>query len=259
MLAPAPLATIPPTLLTGRRVAVLGSGGGLGRAVAAAARAAGAEVTGIDPRAAFADVDALIRADLTDPAAIDAAAAALPDGLDALALFPDLPSGDPATVLAHGVIAPLRLAEALAPRLAPGAAIVLRGAIQSGWGAHLAAIRAARALRSDDLPGFVTRWGLDAEPLRAPLLAGWALQAWALARATAWPGLRINTVIPAAPDGRLPPERAAALGLAEGDGSTIAARAALYLMSPLSQGLTGAGVAADGGLSARLQTGHAGL
>jgi NAD(P)-dependent dehydrogenase (short-subunit alcohol dehydrogenase family) len=259
MLAPAPLATIPPTLLSGRRVAVLGSGGGLGRAVAAAAQAAGAEVTGIDPRASFAHLDTLIRADLTDPAAIDAAAAALPDGLDALALFPDLPGTDPAAVLAHGVIAPLRLAQALAPRLAPGAAIVLRGALEMGRDGHLPAIRAARALRTGDLPAFVSRWGLDAEPARAPLLAGWALQAWALARAAAWPGLRINTVIPAAPDGRLPPAQAAALGLAEGDGTTLAARAALYLMSPLSQGLTGAGIAADGGLSARLQTGHEGL
>jgi len=259
MLAPAPLAMIPPTLLTGRRVAVLGSGGGLGRAMAAAARAAGAQVLGIDPRAAFADVDALYRFDPADTDAPQALAAALPEGLDALALFPDLTALDPAATLEQGVTLPIRLAQALAPRLTPGAAIVARAASGPERDSHLAAIRAACALRPGEGPGFAERWGLRAEPGRAPLLAGWAMGAWALSRATRWPGIRVNAIAPATADGRLPPASAAALGLAEGEGPLIAARAALILMSPLTQGLTGACLAADGGQAAQMQSVHEGL
>lgn len=243
----------------GRRVAVLGSGGGLGRALAAAARAAGAEVLGLDPRAAFADVDALYRFDPAEPEAGAALAAALPEGLDALALMPDLAGLDPAATLEQGAALPIRLAEALAPRLAPGAAIVARAAAGPDRAAQLAAIRAARALRPGEGAAFAERWDLLAEPARAPLLAGWALGAWALSRVTHWPGVRINAIAPAAPDGRLPPSMAAASGLAEGDGPAIAARAALILMSPLAQGLSGACLAADGGQAAQLQSVQEGL
>jgi len=260
MLSPAALATIPPTLLSGRRVAVLGSGGGLGRAVAAAARAAGAQVLGIDPRAAFADVDTLYRFDPADPDAAAALAASLPADLDALALMPDLAGLDPAATLEQGTALPIRLAEGLAPRLCPGAAIVARAAPDGpGRAARLAAIRAARALRPGAGAAFADRWNLTAEPGRAQPLAGWAMGAWALTRATAWPGLRVTAIAPAAPDGRLSPAAAAALGLTESDGAALAARAALFLMSPLSQGLTGACLAADGGQAAQLQSVHEGL
>jgi NAD(P)-dependent dehydrogenase (short-subunit alcohol dehydrogenase family) len=256
MLAPAALAALPPTLLMGRRVVVLGSGGGLGRAVAQAARDAGAEVLGIDPRAAFGPVDALYRA---GPDEAEAVAAALPDDLDALVLTPDLTEPDPAVILKHGVTGPIRLAEALAPRLPPGAAIVVRGAHGPDRAAHLPAIRAGRSLRPDDATAFAARWGLTAEPARAPLLAGWAMAAWALSRAAAWPHLRVNAITPAAPDGRLPPAQAAALGIPESEGAQIAARAAVFLISPLSMGLTGAQLATDGGLAAQTQSVHEGL
>lgn len=259
MLAAAALAQVPPTLLLGRRVAVLGSGGGLGRAVAAAAQAAGAEVLGLDTRAVFDHVDALFRFDPADPQAAEGLAAALPDGLYALVLAPDLPP-DPGALIAQGVALPVRLAEALAPRMAHGGAIVARAAPPGAdRSAYLAAIRAARSVRPDQGAVFAGRWGLDAEPTRAPRLAGWALGAWALARATTWPHLRVNAIAPAAPDGRLPPAQAAALGMSEGDGAAVAARAVLFLISPLSQGLTGACLATDGGQAAQLQSVHEGL
>jgi len=255
--AAAPLAAVPPTLLAGRRVAVLGSGGGLGLAVARAAQAAGAEVLGIGAHPAFDHVSAFYRA---EPGDMSAVAAALPDGLDGLALFPDIASSDPAQVLARGVIASRVLAHALAPRMAPGAAIVVRAApVGNDQPAALPMIRAAIALRTDDLAGFVPRWGLAAEPTRAPRLAGWAMGAWAMANRWTWPGLRVNAVTPATPDGRLTPAIAAQLGRTEGDGPDLAALAVLYLLSALSQGLTGANIAADGGMSAQMQTSLQGI
>jgi NAD(P)-dependent dehydrogenase (short-subunit alcohol dehydrogenase family) len=255
MLHAAPALAPPPPLLAGRRVVVVGSGGGLGRAVALAADAAGAEVLGVDDARVFDGLAALYRADLADPAALDAAAAALPEGIAALALFPDPGAGDPASVLARALLAPRHLAAALAPNLVPGAAIVARAAPpHAAWAASLAETRAAAALRWDDLSGFVTRWGLDAEPSRAPRTAGWGMLAWVTAHRWTWAGrgIRVNALTPAEPDGRLPPEIAAARGQAAGAGTELAARAALFLLSDLSAGLTGANIAADGGLSARI-------
>jgi NAD(P)-dependent dehydrogenase (short-subunit alcohol dehydrogenase family) len=250
--AAAPLAAIPPTLLAGRRIAVLGSGGGLGRAVARAAQAAGAEVLGIGAQPVFDHVSAFYRA---DPGDMQAVAAALPEGLDGLALFPDLTASEPAQVLAQGVIGPRLLAHALAPRMARGASIVVRAApMGDDWAATLSMIRAAMALRPDDLAGFVPRWGLAAEPTRAPRLAGWAMGAWAMANRWTWAGVRVNALTPATPDGRLPPAIAAQLSRAEGDGPDLAAQTAVFLLSALSQGLTGANIAADGGMTAQMQT-----
>ena len=182
-----------PPILHGRRVAVLGSGQGLGLAVAAAAEAAGAEVLGVDAQARFDHLSALYRADPADPAAMDAVAAALPDGIDALALFPPLPDGDPARQLAAGLAAPLRLAALLAPRLARGGAIVVQGAAPAPDRADsLAAIRAGGALRPGGAAAFAAAWGLTAEPARTPRVIGWAMQAaipicWRTAPPP-WPG-----------------------------------------------------------------------
>ncbi len=245
-------------VLAGRRVAVLGHAGGLGRAVAQAAGAAGAEVHGIDADPAFDHVAALYRADTTDPAALDAAAAALPEGLDGLALFPRPAEGRAALV--HGLLAPKRLAEALAPRLAPGTAIVAQAAPpHASWQASLGTVRAAAVLAWDDLDGFCARWGLDAEPALAPRIAGWGMLAWVMAHRWAWPGIRVNALTPAAPDGRLPPAIAARRGLEPARGTEGAALAAVFLLSPLSQGLTGANLAADAGQSAQIQTSLEGL
>lgn len=252
--------TMPP-LLSGRRIAVMGSAHGLGRAVAAAAEAAGAEVLGIDADKAFDHVSAFYRVDLGDGPSVDALAQALPDGLDGLALFPALPDGAaPDQVMALGVMAPVRLAMALAPRMAKGAAIVVRGAPpHADHAASLGAVRAALALNPDALNGFAARWGLDAEPVRAPRLAGWAMQAWAQARRWDWPGVRTAALVTARPDGGLTPAVQAARGIEQDTARAQAAQAAVFLLSDLAAGLTGATLAADHGLSAQIETGLQGL
>lgn len=249
-----------PPLLTGRKIVVLGSSRGLGLTVSAACAAAGAEVLGVDDVARFDHLAELYRTDPGDPAAMDAVAAALPDAIDGLALVPAVTDSAPAVQLAQALAAPLRLAALIAPRLAPGAAVVVRGAPPAtDRPASLAAIRAGIALRAGDSAGYAERWGLTAEPTRTPRLIGWAMQAWAMAHAHAWPGVRVNALIPATPDGRLPPALVAATGTEAAHGAKLAARAALFLLSDLSQGLTGAALAADGGLSARMQTRLEGL
>ncbi|MBN8292089.1 hypothetical protein JI664_08950 [Rhodobacter sp. NTK016B] len=252
--------TAPLPLLRDKRIAVMGSGSGLGLAVARAAEAAGAEVLGIDAEARFDHLAELYRVDPGDPASVDALAQALPDDLDGLALFPALPDGPPARQLAEALAAPKRLAAMLAPRLPKGAGIVVRGAtVDKARPGALAAIRAGVSLQPGASETFAATWALDTEPTGTARLIGWAIAAWALGRAQAWPSLRVNAVIPAQPDGRLPLARAAELGLDAGEGAAIAARAAIFLLSDLAQGLTGASLAADGGHSAQIQTRLEGL
>lgn len=245
------MASVPATLLQGRRVLVMGTARPLGRAVAQAATAAGADVIGLDSDPALAHVNTFYRVDLADPAALDAAAAALPDDLDAVALLPGGGNDSAEQALVRGILAPRHLASALAPRLAPAGAVIVQGA-QPGADsrARLAEIRAAMALRWDDLAGFPARWGLDTEPSRAEPLAGWAMQAWAMAHRWTWPGRRVNALVAADADGRYPPGVAAARGCGSGTGTDHAAVSALFLLSALSVGVTGTSLYADGGYSA---------
>jgi NAD(P)-dependent dehydrogenase (short-subunit alcohol dehydrogenase family) len=118
-------------------VVVTGCASGIGRAVCEALLEDGTPVIGLDLRAdAPAGADARA-CDLADAAAIDAAVAGLPDRLGGLANVAGVPGTHPPDrVLAVNVLAPRRLAEALAPRLAPGDAVV-----------HVASVAAGRSTR----------------------------------------------------------------------------------------------------------------
>lgn len=249
-------------LLSGKRIAVLGSTSGLGLALARLADAAGAEVHGIDSARNFEAVAAFYQADLRDPQALEDVAHSLPEGLDGIALLPAMPQGGPREVLELALLAPRLLAEAVAPRLAGGASILLRGApVTEHWPAALAETRAAMALRHDGVEGFIKLWGLTVEPQRASRTAGWALLAWAAAHRWTWAArdIRINALTPASPDGHLPSGIAAARGHGPARGTHQAAQAALFLLSDLSAGMTGATLATDGGLSAQMTCRRDGL
>ena len=252
-----------PALLSGKRVAILGSARGLGLAVAKAATEAGAEVIGIDAVTGFDHVSEFYHLDPSAMGAIDRLAAALPEGLDGLCLLPAYDASDaPDLALMRGVMGPKRLAERMAPRMASGAAILTQGAaFDPSRTQHLAGIRAALALRPETAVGFGQRWGLLAEPVLTPKLIGWAMEAWALQHRAAWgpQGPRTACLVTASPDGRLPHRIAAARGADASTGQHQAAQAAVFLLSALAAGLTGTALAADGGLSAETQTSLEGL
>ena len=248
-----------PALLSGKRIAILGSASGLGLALTRAAEAAGAEVHGIDQTRSFDAVAAFYQADLTDPDALRAVAHALPEGLDGAAFLPALPDHGPREMLVQGLLAPRLLAQELAPRLTKGASIVLRSApMTHHWDERLPETRAAMALRPDAVDAFIPRWGLHLDPARIPKTIGWALNAWAMAHCHRW-AVRINTLTPATPDGHLPPAIVAATGHDAAHGTDHAAQAALFLLSDLSQDMTGATLATDGGLTAQRLCRHNGL
>jgi hypothetical protein len=162
----------------------------------------------------------------------------------------------------RGVMGPKRLAERMAPRMAQGTAIITQGAaFDAARTQHLALIRAALALRPETAVGFGQRWGLIAEPMLVPKLTAWAMEAWAMQHANAFGplGPRTACLVTASPDGRLPGRISAARGLDAGMGQSQAAHTAVFLLCALAAGITGAALAADGGLSAETQTSLEGL
>lgn len=249
-------------LLTGKRIAVLGSSTGLGRSVVTALARAGASVTGIDATPVHDGLDSFLHADPADGGLMVDVAAALPDGLDGLALFPHI-AGDPARVLTQGVTAPLTLARALTPRMGQGASIVTRAfGAHADKARHLGAVRGALALRVGDEAAFAKRWGLLGEPVWAERIAGWANLAFAQ---DIGQGPRRNTVSVGRMDGHFDSVPPMGMGRdmmvaghdtggdATGCGPDVVAQAVVFLLSDLARGLTGVNLAADGGRSARIE------
>lgn len=213
--------------LEGRTIVVTGVAGPMGAACARALDAMGAAVIGVDGERVFDHCTTFLRADLADAEAVDAVAAALPEGVAGLVCL-DWPEGaGMADFLARALVAPKRLAGAV--RLAPGAGVAVLGAPVHLWGDR-ARVRAAAALEAGDEAGFVARWGLAAEPAGVPALVRAGLAAWAMGAAAR--RMRANAVAP-------------------GADPAAAGAAAAWLMAPLADAVAGAVIAADGGVAAR--------
>ena len=112
------------------RVLLTGASGGIGRAMAAHLRAAGAQVTGVGRGAAAPAslaLDAWVQADLATPEGVQAVAQAaarqrcnvvvMAAGLPCFGALGDVPAAQAAAVLQANLLAPVLLAQALLPQL----------------------------------------------------------------------------------------------------------------------------------------------
>ncbi|OBE97426.1 3-alpha-hydroxysteroid dehydrogenase [Mycolicibacterium elephantis] len=109
----------------GRRVVVTGCSSGIGEQVARQVAELGAEVIGLDIRPPTGRSGEFVELDLSDPASIDAAGAAIGGRVDALFNVAGVSSGigDPLRVVRINFLGTRRFTEALVPSMPPGSAI----------------------------------------------------------------------------------------------------------------------------------------
>ena len=241
-------------------IAVTGCASGIGAQTAKVLRAEGARVIGLDIVEAREDVDEFIPLDLTDPTSIDAAAAALPDGLAGLANIAGLPprEGWEAKILQVNYHGQRQLTGAALNKLVQGAAIVnLASRAGKAWMDNIDQVK--RLTATDDLVTFSADEGLD--PARAYNLSKEAMIVWTLAESEGLVarGLRMNCVSPSAvatgilddfltafgPMVAKNVERAGRAGTAE-----EIARIVTFLLNPASGWIRGTDIWTDGGMGA---------
>src|SRR5580700_2426860 len=146
-----------------RTVLVTGTAAGIGAALARALAGSGHTVIGLDLIPCdIAGAESLV-CDLADPGAIDAAIAALPGKVDAIASVAGIPGTHaPARVLAVNLLAPRRLITGVLPRMRPGGAVVTVASVAAHRNvvppAGITALLGAQA--PDDLTAWLSRYPL---------------------------------------------------------------------------------------------------
>ena len=144
-------------MMNSRTVLVTGAAAGIGAALARMLADSGHTVIGLDRIACdIAGAEGLV-CDLADTGAIDAAIAALPGTVDAVASVAGIPgTHPPARVLAVNLLAPRRLIAGVLPRIPPGGAVVTVASVA----AHRNVVPPAgiTALLAAQTPGDIDAW-----------------------------------------------------------------------------------------------------
>ncbi|MGD9988493.1 SDR family oxidoreductase [Pseudonocardia sp.] len=246
-----------------RRLVVTGAASGIGAALAARLVAAGHEVIGVDR-----DTDgvppgvAALRCDLTDAAATAAAIGTVTAAgdVDGLAAVAGVPGTAPAhTVYAVNVLGLRRSAEALAPSIRPGGAIVLLSSM-AGYRGTATDAQAAHLLGLDDdaLAAGLAALGLDgpdAYQLSKQLVHHYTMR---LAARLHPAGVRVLSVSPGPVETPILADFRATMPSLDVAGELVgrharpAEIAAIvdFALSPDASWLDGTDVRADGGLTA---------
>ena len=186
--------------LTNKTIVVTGVSSGIGAETARTLRAHGASVIGVDRNEPSLSLDAFVQADLSHPAAIDAAVQQLPARLDGLCNIAGVPgTAEPQLVARVNYLGLRHLSAALLPRIASGGAIVnVSSVLGAEWPQRLALHRTLGAVE-----GFAAgeAW-LQAHPVAAATCYQYfkeALIVWTQMQAQPWfmdTSVRMNCVAP---------------------------------------------------------------
>ncbi|MFE0754491.1 coniferyl-alcohol dehydrogenase [Inquilinus sp. NPDC058860] len=257
-------------MLTGKTIIVTGAASGIGAETARLVRAWGGRVIAVDRHEPAGPVDAFFAADLSDRAAIDALAEALPAGAHGLANIAGLPPTRPAAeVLKVNLVGLKHLTLRLVPKLADGASIVNLASIAGlDWAEALPAVRASEALDFDGVEAFCERHGINGA--RSYFFSKEALIAWTYRNRWSWRdrGIRMNAVSPGPVETPILPDFVATLGARAEEDMTVMDRpgrpqdiapAVGFLLSDASAWIRGANLPVDGGLYAHVQDRRHGL
>lgn len=252
-----------------RTVVVTGCSSGIGAAVVARLRDEGVRVIGLDiaPAESLRDV---VWVDLSDPASIDAAVAALPDRIDALVNAAGVSSGigDPLRVVAINILGLRRLTEAIVPRMPFGSYIANTASLAAErYLAHVPAT--LEFLRIADWTAALDWCAQHPEEVGAGYaFSKEAVVCYTAARAVelAGRGIRINATAPGVTETPILKDTIARLGSAYLD--TIPkplgrlatadeqARVLVFLAGEGASYLTGQTIWVDGGYTAGVATGE---
>lgn len=127
----------------GKTIVITGVSSGIGSDTAKLLRQQGARVIGVDRNDPMLSLDGFVKADLSTPAAIDAAIAQLPERIDALCNIAGVPGTSPVDLVAKVNYLGLRhLTLGLLGRMAGGSVVNVSSILGAEWPARLEPHRA---------------------------------------------------------------------------------------------------------------------
>ncbi|MBI5716943.1 MAG: coniferyl-alcohol dehydrogenase [Burkholderiales bacterium] len=250
--------------LRGKTIVVTGACSGIGAETARLLRQQGAQVIGVDRNDPMLTLDGFVKADLSEQAAIDAAAKQLPARIDALANIAGVPGTSPASLVARvNYLGPRHLSEVLVERMPAGGSIVNISSILGYFYALRLDLHKALAETGGFEAGLA--W-LARHPVPQATCYEYfkeALIVWSMQRSHAWfmeRGVRMNCVAPGPVFTPILGEFVAQLGPArvEADAKRMkrpafadeVAPVVAFLCGDASRWISGANVPVDGGFAA---------
>lgn len=137
--------------LNGKTIVITGASSGIGAETARLARYQGVRVIGMDRNDPMITLDGFVKVDMGDPAAIDAAVAALPEKIDGLVNAAGVSGMADKDLVARVNYLGLRhLTEALVPRMKGGAVVNVASILGYEWQQRLEAHKALAETASFD-------------------------------------------------------------------------------------------------------------
>lgn len=252
-------------MLQGKTIVVTGCSSGIGLETARLVKQLGGTVLGVDRNMSTLHVDALYRADLSDPAAIDALVDKLPAGVHGIANVAGLaPTAPAALVLKVNLLGLKAFTLGMVPKLADGASIVNLASLAGfGWAQQVEAIRASESLGFDGVDAFVRTYDAGDAGGRSYFFSKEALIAWTLRNRWTWRarGIRMNAISPGPVDTPLLKDFLQTLGARAEEDMRVMDRpgrpediapVVAFLLSDASAWIRGTNIPVDGGMSSHI-------
>ncbi len=254
--------------LSGKTIIVTGAASGIGAETARVLQSEGAKVIGVD-RNETDQVDQFFKADLSDPASINALIQALPAGVNGLANIAGVPPTAPAElVMKVNLYGLRRLTIGLLPKLADNASIVNLASLAGfGWADALEQVKTTLSLDfGGDIAAFCETNNLAAPGGRSYFLSKEALIVWTMQNRWTWRdrGIRMNCVSPGPVDTPILTDFLETLGERAEEDMRVMDRPAtpqdiapmvVFLLSEQSRWLRGSNLTSDGGMSSHILSG----
>ena len=252
-------------LLEGKTIVVTGCASGIGLETARVCRQWGATVLGVDRTMTHEHVEALFKADLSDPAQIRQLVQALPHGVHGIANIAGLPPTAPAEqVLKVNLVGLKAFTLGMIPKLADGASIVNLASLAGfDWANHVSSIHDSETLDFDDVAEFVRTHDAGDAGGRSYFFSKEALVAWTLQSRWTWRerGIRMNAISPGPVDTPILGDFIKTLGARAEEDMRVMDRpgtpadiapVVAFLLSDASAWIRGANLPVDGGMSSHL-------